>query len=211
MAVGILAALYAREKTGLGDFVDVSMQESQLGFMVSSLHTLFENQPVAAPPVECQDGYVAFHLPDLSPDRWVAMCEAFGHPETIEDPRFDSVDKRRSGFNELMQEVQSWVRTMTRAELWDVFRQLGLPGAPVVSMAEAVEDENLQARGAMLEVEHPAAGTLKMLRPWIRFSESDTTIRHAGPAVGEHNYEVYAELLDMSPEAVDELAARGVI
>lgn len=211
MALGILAALYARERTGEGDYVDVAMQEAQLGFMVSSLHTLFENQPVAAPPVECADGYVAFHLPDLSPERWQALCRSMGHPETIDDPRFDSIDKRRTNFDELMAEAQKWVLTMTRAELWEVFRELGLPGAPVLTVAEAVEDENLEARGAMLDVEHPAAGRLKMLRPWVRFSERETTIRHAGPGVGEHNHEVYGELLEMSPEAVDELAAQGVI
>ena len=211
MALGILAALYARERTGQGDFVDVSMQESQLGFMVSSLHTLFEDQPVASAPARCADGYVAFHLPDLSAERWAALCESMGHPETIDDPRFDSVDKRRHRFDELMAEAQKWVETMTRAELWQVFRQLGLPGAPVLDVAEAVADENLQARGAMLEVDHAQAGRLKMLRPWIRFRERDTTIDHAGPAVGEHNREVYGELLEMSAEAVDALAARGVI
>jgi crotonobetainyl-CoA:carnitine CoA-transferase CaiB-like acyl-CoA transferase len=211
MALGILAALVERERTGRGEYVDVAMQEAQLGFMVSSLHTLFEGQPVAAPPAECADGYVAFHLPDLSPERWAALCRSMGHPEAIDDPRFDSIDKRRTNFEELMTEAQVWVRSMTRAELWRVFRELGLPGAPVLSMAEAVEDENLEARGAMLEVDHPAAGRLKMLRPWIRFSEHDTTVRHAGPAVGEHNREVYGELLGLSSAAVDDLAAEGAI
>ncbi|MBS1677067.1 MAG: CoA transferase [Actinobacteria bacterium] len=211
MALGILAALYARERTGEGDYVDVAMQEAQLGFMVSSLHTLFEHQPVASAPVECADGYVAFHLPDLSPERWSALCESMGHPEIVDDPRFDSIDNRRTNFEQLMAEAQKWVRTMTRAELWRVFRDLNLPGAPVRTVGEAVEDENLRSRGAMLEVEHPDAGTVKMLRPWIRFAAYDTTIRHAGPAVGEHNAEVYGELLGLSSEELEELAGRGVI
>ena len=211
MALGILAALYRRERTGEGDYVDVAMQEAQLGFMVSSLHTLFERQPVASAPVQCADGYVAFHLPDLSPERWLALCESMGHPEAVDDPRFDSIDNRRTNFEDLMAEAQEWVRSMTRAELWRVFRDLSLPGAPVLTVGEAIADENLAARGALLEVKHPAAGPLTMLRPWIRFAGHDTTIRHAGPAVGEHNHEVYAELLAMSPAQVDELAARGVI
>ena len=211
MALGILAALYQRERTGHGDYVDVSMQEAQLGFMVSSMHTHFEGQPVAGAPVECADGYVAFHLPDLVPDRWAALCESLGHPEAIDDPRFDTIDKRRTNFEALMEQAQEWVRPKTRTELWQIFRDLGLPGAPVLTMGEAVEDENLKARGAMLEVNHRAAGQLKMLRPWVRFNETDTTISHAGPAVGEHNYEVFEELLDLPPERVDELKQNGVI
>ncbi len=210
LALGICAALYSRSQTGRGDFIDVSMQEAQLGFMVSSLHTLFENQPVAWAPLECADGYVAFHMPDLSQVRWATLCREMGHEEAIDDPRFNTSEKRRDGFDELMTVVHEWVRTKTRAELWDLFRAEHLPGAPVLSVGEAIEDLNLQARGAIVDVEHPDAGQLKMLRPWIRFNEHETEIEHAGRAVGHDNYEVFGEL-GLSPEAVDELRDRSVI
>ena len=211
MALGICAALFGRERTGEGEFVEVSMQEAQLGFMVSSLHTLFEGQPVAAAPLPCADGYVSFHMPDLSQERWATFCRAMGHPEAIDDPRFDSPVKRTEGFGALMGLVRAWVLTKNRDTLWAIFQAERLPGAPVRTMAEAVEDVNLRERGAFVEIEHPKAGRLRMLRPWIRLHRGDTAIRHAGPAVGEHNYEVYGQLLSMSHETVDDLAAKGVV
>ena len=211
LALGILGALVNRERTGQGDRVEVVMHEAQFGFMVQPLHELFEQRPVAADPIECADGFVAFHLPDLPQERWRQMCEAMGHPDTADDPRFDTVDKRRTNFDELMSETHAWVRTMTRAELWKVFVDLGLPGAPVLSTAEAVEDENLKRRGSFVDVEHSSAGKLRMLRPWIRFENNETKIRHAGPALGEHNQEVFGDILGLSHAEVDELAARGVL
>jgi crotonobetainyl-CoA:carnitine CoA-transferase CaiB-like acyl-CoA transferase len=211
LALGILAALVNRERTGQGDRVEVVMHEAHFGFMVQALHEFFEQRPVATDPMECADGYVAFHMPDLSPERWEAWCEAMGHPETASDPRFDSVDKRRTNFDELMEETRIWVGAMTRAELWRVFVDLSLPGAPVLSTEEAVEEENLKLRGSFVEVEHPQAGKLRLLRPWIRFAHNETRLRHAGPAIGEHNREVYGELLGLSPAQMDDLADQGVI
>lgn len=211
MALGICAALVARSATGQGQEVSISMQEAQLGFMVSSLHTLFEGQQVSGPPVRCADGFVSFHMPDLDDQRWRTFCEKLGHEEAAEDPRFLTVTDRRAHFDELMQTVESWLRNLTRVELWRLFRAYRIPSAPVLSLDEAVEDAHLAARGAFVDVEHPEAGTLRMLRPWIRFNGSDTPIRHAGPSIGEHNYEVYGELLGLSSDEVDQLAERGVI
>jgi crotonobetainyl-CoA:carnitine CoA-transferase CaiB-like acyl-CoA transferase len=81
----------------------------------------------------------------------------------------------------------------------------------VLSIAEVVEDEHIKARGAFQEVEHPKAGTLKLLRPWIRFSEHPTAIDHAGPAIGEHNAEVYKDLLGIDAEKLKALKEAGAI
>jgi crotonobetainyl-CoA:carnitine CoA-transferase CaiB-like acyl-CoA transferase len=211
MALGICAALYARERSGEGQCLEVSMQEAQLGFMVSSLHTWFEGQAVGGPPSPCADGYVIFHVPDLSQEQWAQFCRAMGHPEGVDAPHFATREQRRANYADLEVLVGTWVATKTRAELWQIFRDAKVPGAPVLSIGEALEDEHLNAVNGLVDVEDARAGTLRMLRPWIRFSESETDIRHAGPAIGQHNYEVYGELLGMSAETVDDLAARAVI
>jgi crotonobetainyl-CoA:carnitine CoA-transferase CaiB-like acyl-CoA transferase len=211
MALGICAALYEKEKTGVGSAVDVSMQEAQMGFMVSSFHTHFEGQEVAAAPSRCADGYVSFHMPDLNDERWSRFCARMGHPEGTEDPRFADLDARRRNFPDLMETVRSWVTTMPKAELWEIFVAEGIPGAPVLALGEAIDDAHVKERGAFVEVDHPEAGTLTMLRPWVRFSNHDTKISHAGPAIGEHNDEVYGELLGLSSAEIDELRAQGAV
>ena len=211
LAVGILAALYGREQTGVGQKIEVSMQEALLGFMVSNFHTLFEQRRVGALPKPCADGYVAVPLPVMSEPLWASFATAHGHPEAIPDPRFATVGSRRENYAEWDELVASWVKSATRAELAQVFRDTGISAAPVRTLAEVVDDEHLRARGAFVEVDDPAAGTVTMLRPWIRFSDTPSSIRSSAPQVGQHNDEVYGELLSLTAEERAALAADGVI
>jgi crotonobetainyl-CoA:carnitine CoA-transferase CaiB-like acyl-CoA transferase len=211
LALGISAALYARERTGEGTKIEVSMQEALLGFMVSTLHTLFEGNPVGSRYYECADGYVSFHLPDISDELWRTLATSLGHEEALTDPRFADMAARRRHLPQVQQKVADMVRASTRADLWAIFKKYGLGSFPVLSIAEVVKDEHIEARGAFLEVEHPQAGTVKLLRPWIRFSQSPTTIDHAGAAIGEHNAEVYKNLLGFDDQRLRELEAAGAI
>jgi crotonobetainyl-CoA:carnitine CoA-transferase CaiB-like acyl-CoA transferase len=211
LAVGILAALYGRAQTGVGQRIEVSMQEALLGFMVSNFHTLFEQRRVGALPKRCADGYVAFHLPDMSQELWSAFATALGHPEAIHDPRFETVQSRRENYAQWDEMVATWVRSSTRAELAQVFLDTGISAAPVKSLAEVVEDDHLRERRAFVEVDDPKAGTITMLSPWIRFSDTPAAIRTSAPEVGQHNDEVYAELLGLGEAELAELRAEGVI
>ena len=211
LALGILAALFAREHTGRGQKIEVSMQEALMGFMVQSFHTLFEGVDVGGRYYECADGYVAFYLPNLSDALWERFTEAIGHEEIRDDPRFRTPQDRRRNFDELERTVGEWFRDRTRAELWDIFKETGVASTPALTMAELLEDEHLRARGAFVEVEHPQAGSLTMLRPWIRFSDASTGISHAGPGLGEHNLEVFGELLGLDREDIETLAREGVL
>jgi len=211
LAVGILAALYAREQTGEGQRIEVSMQEALLGFMVSNFHTLFEGRRVGAPAKRCRDGWVSFHLPDMSQGLWESLATALGHPEAIDDPRFATMQARRANYPELNDTVTSWVAVKTREEMAQIFLETGISAAPVKKLAEVVEDEHLRARGAFVDVDDHAAGAVKMLAPWIRFSATPSAIRSSAPQVGEHNAEVYGELLGLGAAELEELRADGVI
>jgi crotonobetainyl-CoA:carnitine CoA-transferase CaiB-like acyl-CoA transferase len=211
MALGIVAALYAREQTGLGQKIEVSMQEALLGFMVGNFHTLFEHQPIGTLPMQCADGYVAFHLPDMQDGQWASFATAMGHPDTAGDPRFATVASRREHYAEWDELVASWVKAATRDQLAQVFRATGISAAPVLELAEVLGDEHLRAREAFLDVEDPRAGTVKMLRPWIRFSETPAAITSSAPSMGQHNGEVYGGLLGMGDADLADLREDGVI
>lgn len=211
LALGICAALFDRQRSGKGTKIEISMQEALLGFMVSTLHTLFEGNPVGSRYFKCADGYVSFHLPDISDDLWRKLATALGREDVLEDPRFVDAATRRRHLREVQATVEEMVLPHTRAFLWEVFKKYGLGSFPVLSIDEVVEDEHIKARGAFVDVEHPQAGQLKMLRPWIQFMEKPTTIEHAGPAVGEHNTEVYRDILGYGDDKIQELKESGAI
>ena len=211
MALGIVAALLSREQTGRGQRVDVAMQEAMLGFMVSNFHTLFEGQGVGAASKPCLDGYVAFHLPDMSDELWASLATALGHPEALADAAFSSVSSRREHYVQWEELVTSWVASKTRSELDEAFTATGISAASVRTLAEVVDDEHLHARAAFVQVEDPRAGVVKMLAPWIRFSETPAAITGSAPAVGEHNRSVFGDLLGLSDAEIDALRDDGVI
>jgi crotonobetainyl-CoA:carnitine CoA-transferase CaiB-like acyl-CoA transferase len=211
LALGVVAALYARERSGRGQKIEVSMQEAMLGFMVSNFHTLFEQQAVGAAAKRCADGYVAFHLPDMSDELWESFATALGHREALDDPAFASPQARRENYEQWEELVSSWVASKTRAELDAAFRSTGVSAAPVRSLAEVIDDDHLRERAAFVDVEDSLAGPVKMLSPWIRFSETPAVIRRSAPAIGEHNETVFGDLLGLSDDELDQLRASGVI
>jgi len=211
MALGICAALFARERTGIGQKIHVAMAEAHLGFMVSRFHTHFEGREVGSLPKRCADGYVTFHLPHIPDKLWAQFVSAMGHPEAIDDPRFVTQRDRQQNFKAMEEEVGVWVRAMTRAELWKVFQACRISGAPIRSLAEVFEDEHFRERGTFVQVEDAAAGDLTMLAPWIHFSATPAEIERAGPAIGEHNHDVYGGLLGHAAAELEELEGAGVI
>lgn len=212
MAAGICAALYRRSVTGVGQKLEVSMQEAQMAFLVSSFHTHFEGQEVGARYYACKnDGYIVTHLPDLSDDLFERYARAMGHPEVLDDPRFANLKLRRANYHALADLMEAWMRDYTKEELFEILRGQNLAAGPVLSLGEVIENEHVKARGVFVDVEHREAGTVKLLNPWIRFSDTPGRVTHAGPAIGEHNHDVYGRLLGLPPTEVDALVAEGVL
>ena len=170
MCLGILSALYHREKSGQGQKIEISMQEANLGFMTAVLHTHFEGRQVSCPPKACADGYFYFHVPDMTDQLWRALTSALGHAEFSSDPRFATESDRRRNYNLVEAAVADMVKDKTRAQLWDVLSACGLSSAPVLSMAECLADRHLNERNAFIELDHPEAGPVKVPAPWIRLS-----------------------------------------
>lgn len=210
LGLGICAALYSKAMTGVGQKIEISMQESLLGFMVSTLHSHFEGIMTGAKPQQCADGYMAFHFGGTTDAIWQRFAVAMGHPEMGSDPRFAGENDRRDNLAELQELVSSWLMATPKAELWQRFRELGIASAPVLTIAEVIEDPHIKARQAFTDVDHPELGSVKLLAPWIRFSETPSKITHAGGSLGQHNHEVYGEVLGLSAEEIDELAQAGV-
>lgn len=211
VALGVCAALYAREVTGKGQKIEVAMQEAIMGFMASTFHTHFEGRSVGQPPRQCADGHYAFHLPDVTDDLWRGLCISMDGPELADDRRFATEKARRQNYQEVEEIVSQWVASKTRQELWETFSKFGLSSAPVLNVGEVIEDPHIKARQAFVQVEHPQAGTLTLLAPWIRFSETPSAITRAAPLMGQDNSAVYSELLRLTEAEIRQLADEGAI
>jgi crotonobetainyl-CoA:carnitine CoA-transferase CaiB-like acyl-CoA transferase len=212
-ALGVCAALYAREQTGRGQRIEISMQEAMMGFMISQFHTFFEGVKIGSAPKACADGYYAYRAPEAeASDRlWRQLLEAIGGPELAHDAAYATADLRRENYDSLEKIVSEWVRTHTRKEIWQVFGALGLATGPVLSLSDVLDDPHLRERGAFVKMPHPDAGEVTMVAPWIRFSETPAALTSPAPAVGQHNQEVFGDLLGLDAAQIADLAKAGAI
>lgn len=211
MALGILAALHARQSTGEGQKIEVSMQEAVLGFMISSLHEYFTGNKVGGQPTRVADGYFTLRMPEISDAEWLRLARVIGKDDLAEDARFATAPARKKHRNELEEMVTAWARRKTRGEVWEELRDLGYFGAPVLSIGEVLEDPHIKARQAFIERAHPSAGPTKLLAPWIHLSKTPTGIHHDAPALGQHTDEVLGGLLGLPAAELSDLRARGVV
>lgn len=211
MALGILAALHARERTGEGQKIVVSMQEAVLGFMISSMHEYFSGIDVGNLPVPVADGFFTLRVPDISDGIWSKLAHLMERDDLVQDPRFVTAAARRQHQSELEELIKGWARGKTRQELWDGLRGLDYFGAPVLSIREVLEDPHIKSRQAFIQRDHPTAGPTTLLAPWIHLSRTPASIRDDAPAIGQHTNEVLEGVLGLSRGELGELRAQGVI
>ena len=211
MALGILAALHARERTGEGQKIVVSMQEAVLGFMISSMHEYFTGIDVGNLPVPVADGFFTLRVPDISDEIWSKLAHLMERNDLVHDPRFVTAAARRQHQAELEELIKGWALGKTRQELWDGLRGLDYFGAPVLSTREVLEDPHIKSRQAFIQRDHPTAGPTTLLAPWIHLSKTPASIRDDAPAIGQHTDEVLGGVLGLSRGELGELRAQGVI
>jgi len=211
MVCGILAALHARERTGEGQRIVVSMQEALLGFMISEFHEHFIGIEIGNKPVPAADGFFTLRVPDLSDSAWAKLTKLMGREDLLQDARFASAPARKQHRNELYELVKSWVSSKTRQELWHGLRVIDYFGAPVLSMGEVIEDEHIKERKAFIDRDHPTAGPTKLLAPWIHMSKTPASIRTDSPALGQHTDEVLGGMLGLSAAELSELRGQAIV
>jgi crotonobetainyl-CoA:carnitine CoA-transferase CaiB-like acyl-CoA transferase len=191
---GIAAALHQRHVTGRGQFVDVSMLETMLGFTLTELQSAqFEVPPMGRPmfgPLACADGYLMVAV--ASEKTFQSMCEAAGHPEWARDPRFAAYTDRRVNWGQFMDLAEAWSGVLTMAQCRALFDAHGVPCSPYRTVAEALADSQIAHREAMAEV-RDAGGSFKVLNPPFRLSAADTRAGAHSPALGEHTAQVLRE------------------
>ena len=210
-AIGILAALAAREQTGLGQHVDTSLFESGLSLGVYEAAGVFATGEVperlgqghrGSAPYQLfptADGYLNIGCAN---DRfWELTCGVLGCAHLAADPRFATKPDRVRNIAALVEALTPFFERETTAHWCGKLEAVGVPAGPVMNHVEALSDPHCLARGMVQEVEHPAAGRSKTLGIPVKLSRTGGAIRRPAPMLGEHTGEVIAEWLGTGGQA----------
>ena len=215
-AYGILAALLARQVTGVGQMVDVSMMDGAMSFIAyHASEPMFgdcdpkggEYRNTGGAPCysifRCKDGnYVT--LGALEAHFWERFCDAAGVPELKTD-QFPDGEARSRQFEQLDHVFEQ----RTRAEWVDLFFKHDIPGGPVNTMREAFEDPHVKAREMVMHVDHPVEGRIPQLGFPVKFSGTPARITSPPPTLGQHTNEVL-ERLGYTQQQIAAMSQSGV-
>ena len=222
-AFGAVTALYNREaRNGEGQVVDVGIYEAVLALMESTIpeyalagHVRGRTGailPFVAPSntyPTCDDDYVVIGA--NADTVFARFAEATGHPEWAEDERYATHNARGENQEELDSMISGWTKEHTVDEVLEVLKEAGVPASKVFTAQDMVEDPHYAARENVVTVQDPEIGPFPMQNVVPRLVETPGKVRWTGPALGQHNDEVYGEVLGLSEEEREALRERGVI
>lgn len=222
-AIGVLAALRERDRSGEGQLVDVSMLDCQIAILENAFMRYFATGQVPGPigtrhplatPFQAfptKDGYIVLALSWGVENQWELFCALIGQTELINDERFETSGSRTEHHAELEPILSEALRQRTTEEWLREFDAIGLPCGPLNSIPQAAEHPQVRAREMLVDVEHPVIGTLPLPNTPVKLSRTPGEIKGPSPSVGQHTDEVFGELLGASPEELTRLREAGVI
>ena len=222
-AIGVLAAYIQRQRTGKGQKVELAMQEAVLNFCrVPMMGTYVTHKPVPRTGnrlgggpgdiFKCAPGgdndYVFILC--TTPEMWKSLCEAMGQPALASDDRYKDPRSRAHNVETLTATINQWTGKHTKHEVMKILGAAGVPCGKVLDSVELLNDPHLKERGMIVTVNHPVRGEFTMPGCPVRLEDSPAEVK-AAPLLGQHNGEVYGELLGMTAGDLERLKADGIV
>ena len=223
LAAAILCAVHYRARTGVGQMVDVSNMDAIFSILdnwptvyalTKQLPERLGNRHPFTAPYDCfhaKDGYLVIGVGNTPLFR--TLVTAMGKPELARDPRFKAAALRLQNHDEINRLVGAWVEERTVDEVMRVLGPEGanIPCAPVMTVDRLLADPHLRAREMVVNLRHDKLGTIPVPGVPFKLSASPGRVEHLGPELGQHNAEIYRQLLGLSDDEVKQLQAEGVI
>lgn len=219
---GLMIALHHRIRTGQGQEIDLSQQETSISLIPDHIMAYSMNgeapgrrgnrSDTMAPHnnYRCQgeDAWVAIAV--RSEDEWVRFCEAIARPELSSDPRFHDLPARLANIAQLDHIVSEWTRDKNAYDITEILQSRSIPSAPVLKAAELLDNPQLIARRFFETLEREDTGPLPYAGPAWRLSRTPGRLGGPPPGLGQHSEEVLRELLGMNPSLIKDLVRRSI-
>jgi crotonobetainyl-CoA:carnitine CoA-transferase CaiB-like acyl-CoA transferase len=214
VALGVTAALTERERSGEGQYLDVSLLESGVSFAIWEAGKYFATGDVGRPlgsahqstapyqAVRTSDGYVTVGA--VTPKTWKGMCSALGLAELLDDERYTDASTRHGHRDTLIPAIEAVTTTRSTDEVVAALDDAGVPCAPIADYGQVFTDDHLDQRGYFWDAPHPALGSVRQLGSPMRLSRTPARRDTAGPQLGTGTRAVL-EWADFSPGEIDAL------
>jgi len=219
-AYAIMLALFNRETTGLGDYIDMAMYDGLMALTERALNVYSMTGSIMERGKESlihpwgsfktKDGYVAMIVQEKK--MWQRFCDAIGKPELFEDPRFATGEGRCAHRDELDPIINEWLSTRTSEEVVNHFLPFGLPCGIVNNAKQVFEDEHTKARKMFVTVNDPIAGEVKVVNTPIKMASLEVPeVAQTVPRLGEHTDSVLKAVAGYDDAKIADLRAKNVL
>jgi crotonobetainyl-CoA:carnitine CoA-transferase CaiB-like acyl-CoA transferase len=219
-ALAATAALRARDETGRGQYIDVSLFEAGVSLEVWEAGGFFATGEVPRPQGSAHQAsapYQAFRAADgwltigaTTPPNWNALCKTLGLERLLDDARFTDANLRQANRATLIPEIEAVTSTQPVARWISLLDAAGVPCAPIQDMGQVFSDPTLESRNFFWDAPHPTLGTVRQLGSPMRFSRSAVRRERAAPRLGEDTIALLTEL-GYRPDETEALRSRGVV
>ena len=213
-AQAVSSALYAREKTGKGDHIQVAMLDTMFSYLWPEgmmQYTVIGAEAAAADPndrpdlvFQTLDGYITAGT--ISDSEWQGFCKASGDPELAKDERFATPSARFINATARINKMQEYISQRTTAEWLERLDAADVPCSPILRRGEIINNDQVVARGLIEEFEQPTVGRVRQSKPAAIFEVNKAAIGGPAPRVGEHSRAVLREL-GYADDAIDKMIA----
>ncbi len=218
-AVATLGALYWRGASELGQYIDISKQETLMALEKMELARFHgegkspSRGSVGGFPQKLtrgkDGGYIL--LQTARGDQWQNFMKLMGNPEWARDEKFSTDEGRREHATELQEHMDEWARNHTTDELFHIVQASRSPAAPINSVESLLSSPQMEARGFLVEIDHPVAGKLDYPSRPYHFSQTPWRVERSAPLIGQHNEEVFCNHLGYTKQDLVKLKEAGVI
>ncbi len=217
--LGIMMALRAKDATGVGQSIDISMLEGQLSLLSTMIGDYFSTGTIAGPMGTAYKALLPYQTfrtktQDLalavgSDKLWLEFCPLIGCSDMTHDPRFATNSARMQNRKALIDRLQEVFLTRSFAEWETILVGAGIPMGSINNVKQVVEHPQVVARGAIVDMVHPRAGNVRVVGVPIRMSATPGSVRTPSPSLGEHTEDVLGEVLGMTTNEIETLRAAG--
>ena len=219
-STAILAAVQSRDRTGVGQHIDIGLLDVQVACLANQgMNHLYGGSPqrmgnahpntVPYQDFPTQDGFMILAIGNDS--QFASFCRAVDHAPWADDARFITNAARIANRNVLIALMRELTLTRSTAAWIALFEQVGVPCGPINTIADVFKDPQVQARGTQIQMTHPVAGVIPLVASPLRLSKTPVEYRRAPPLLGQDTRDVLTELIGMSPEAIADLMEQGVV